>query len=716
MHFKSKIKHLFLYLILLGLISCSQDNTSFLGRGYHNTTAHYNAYYLAREKMKEVDLTIKTSQKDDYSKVLDVVTPITKETKGSVNANLEYIIKKAALPIKRHRNSKWVDDSYILVGKSRFYGGDYQLAIETFKYVNAKSEEPDSKHKALNLLMRTFIDSGSMDNATAVFDYLKKQKLNKENKRDFYLTQAYFLSKTERYKEMLPYLLEAVPSIKIKEDKARIYFVIAQIFQLLGNEKEAYKNYYSALRNNPPYELSFYTKLNLAQVTEVTEEKDRKRITKFFKKLLKDQKNLEYRDRIYYEMGQFELKQNNYDKGIALFEKSLRVNGNTKNQKGRTFLRLGRIYYENLKKYELASAYYDSTVTVWDQKDKDFKAISARQKVLKDFVVQIRIVQKEDSLQKLAKMDSTALNKFIDNLVAQEEKRLMDERKKQEKLERDAERAAEQLNSASNPFALNQKDPTEMPTAGGGGNKLWYFYNTSAVNSGKSDFIKRWGKRPLEDNWRRSNKEVPLAFNDQNEQRALSKDSSAAETRLATAAAGKKKAKNDTIKVDRKGYLEEIPFTEEQFLESKKKWDKAMYNLGKIYEQKLEEQDNAIKTFEELLERSPNNENVAEVLYFLYLIYQERKDPKEEFYKNKVLTEHPNSLYAKIIRNPNYLADSKIINHQIDLIYREAYESYNSEMDSGEEGDEEEGEEEEMIRRHHPATGGGRRRLTSRTW
>ena len=36
----------------------------------------------------------------------------------------------------------------------------------------------------------------------------------------------------------------------------------------------------------------------------------------------------------------------------------------------------------------------------------------------------------------------------------------------------------------------------------------WYFYNPSTLSFGLSEFRKKWGKRKLEDDWRRSDKGV----------------------------------------------------------------------------------------------------------------------------------------------------------------------------------------------------------------
>ena len=382
-----RFKVCYAFILFLGGIifisGCSQDNYSLVNRAYHNTTAHYNAYFLAGEKMKEVDEQIWQANVDDYNKVLKIYPTIDAALKTTIAPGLEEVIKKAALPVTKHKNSNWVDDSYILIGKSRLYQDEFDLALETFKFVNTKGADINARHAALIYLMRTFIVTKDFEHANAVFDYLKKEKLSKENSSNFYITRAHQYAVLEDYKKAEPYLTLAVKDVAKKDFKARIHFIIAQINQLYGNNQEAVVNYNFVLKNNPSYELSFYTKLYRTQVTEFKDQDDKKRIENYFKKLLKDKKNTEYKDKIYYEMGMFQLKQKNIQPAVAFFKKSLIEKSINKYQKATTYLRLGKTYYEELRDYENAKLYYDSTVAVWDPKDKEFRIIAQRQKILK---------------------------------------------------------------------------------------------------------------------------------------------------------------------------------------------------------------------------------------------------------------------------------------------------------------------------------------------
>ncbi len=303
---------IFITLFGLSLFCCSPEKNNFVSKIYNNTTAHYNAYFIAKSQLDEVKAAIEKSNKNNFNKILNVFSAIDSSTIKSEQPQLEDCIKKASIAIQRHPNSKWVDDCYILIGKARYYLGDFPDAIETFKYVNTKSKDDNARHDALIALMRTFIDDNQDNNALAVSDYLNREKLNFENRKMLGLTRAYYYQKHQDYDNVVKYLVDVAPYLKKKENSDRINFIIGQIYQLKGFDAEAYNYYSQCLHSNPSFEMSFYSKLNMAEVTQLTEKQDVKKVRKYFKRLLHDQKNVDFKDKIYYEMGNFEMKENNH--------------------------------------------------------------------------------------------------------------------------------------------------------------------------------------------------------------------------------------------------------------------------------------------------------------------------------------------------------------------------------------------------------------------
>ncbi len=632
------------------LASCSADRKNILSKTYHNTTARYNAYFYAKERIEEIEGIVENNYDNDYNDVLNIYPNIDSVLASTYQTQIEDCIQKASLAIQRHKNSKWVDDSYILIGRARFYDVDYVNAIKTYKFVNTESEDDDARHLALVHLMRTFTDAQEYNNAVAVSDYLKKEKLSKDNLKLLYINRAYYYQVREDYDNMVQNLVKAAPMLKKKDGKGRLYFIIGQIYQMLGFDAEAFNYYKKCISSNPAYELDFYARLYMAQVTELGRSSDVKAARRLFQKLLKDKKNKEFKDKIYYEMAEFELKRNNLGEAIDYYESSIESSINNNRQKGQSYHKLGIIYFDSLRQYETAKAYYDSATTALPKDFDEYASIKERQEILADFVTQINTIYLQDSLLALANLDTAQLRSKIEGIIAEEEAKRKAE---EEKAERKASRARQnQINDAG---GINESTS-------------WYFGNPSAVALGQNEFKRIWGDRPLEDNWRRSSKEGFQDFDNNLEDPTVANETSSDSGEISAQEA------NGANSAD--ALMAQVPSTEEAKEAAREKIEIALYKLGNIYNFKLNEEENAINTFESLLERFPTSEYEAEVLYQLYLINKALGNDIFENYKNRLIAKYPNTTYAKLISNPNYTEESTEANEQQKKTYKIAYEYF----------------------------------------
>ncbi len=609
--------------------------------------------------MDEVESSIEKNNKNNYNNILNIFSPVDSATIKSEKPQLEDCIKKASIAIQRHPDSKWVDDCFILIGKARYYMGDFVNAIQTFKYVNTKSKDNYARHVALINLMRTFIDHKEDNNATAVSDYLSKEKLNFENRKKLSLTRAYYYQVHQDYDNMVKYLVEAAPYLKKKDNKDRILFIIAQIYQLKGFDAEAYNYYIQCLHSNPSFELSFYSKLYMAEVTQLTEKQDIKKVRKYFRTLLHDKKNADFKDKIYYEMGNFEKKQDNIDQAIKYYKLSIQNNINNARQRGYSYLKLGEIYFDQYKKYELAKEYYDSVVNVLPKDDKLYSQVSDRQVILADFVTQINTIHDQDSLLALSNMDTSALNRLIDQVIDEQNKKAAEEEKKNL-------RAKQQQNTLAQ-TNIYQAFNDKTQTTGSASGSTWYFYNLNAVSMGQNEFKRIWGDRKLEDHWRRSNKETTSRFNE--EQENVTSKSNKEEVAEDTGSKSNNTKKSEMMAT--------IPFSADAKKAALEKVEQAYYNLGNIYNFKLDEKKNATQAFETLLSRFPDSQNEAEVRYLLYLIYGDLNQPgMKQAYADTLLNKYPNSIFSKLVRNPNYREESNVASEKLKTYYSKAFQLY----------------------------------------
>ena len=634
-----------------------------MSKAYHNTTARYNGYFLAREKLEAVEKSIQDQTVYNYNQVLPIFPPLDSATFKAHAADLEDVVKKASFPIQWHQNSKWVDDSYLLIGKVRFYELNFPDAAKTFRYVNSTGKDRHVKHEALVWLMRAFMKMGEMDNAQQVSEFLRKERLNKDNARELYLARAQYHLLQNDTATVIENLTLSLPNFDKKDDQSRVRFSLARLHQEQGQNQEAYKHYSRILRRNPPYDLGFFSRLYLGQVSELSDAQDLDRMAGYYQKMLKDDKNAEYRDKILYEMAVFEQRQQNYDKALEYLNESLKTPGSLPNQKAYSYLQAGRIYFEHLNKYDLAQAYYDSAVQVYPQQAPEYEAVVERRNVLADFAKQYTIIQTQDSLQRLAQMSEADRLTFVQNLVQREEELRQQEqaRLQQQEQQKKDRRSQEPQNNST----LGNRNNTAF-ASNGGNTGVFYFDNPAAMATARSEFVRRWGDRPLQDNWRlRSRGETT----GQEEAVALEQPTEvAAET--AESVAARLQAQVET-------YLQNIPATTLAIQQSEKMVEDALFRLANIYNQKLHDPARATAVFEQLLKRFPHSEHAAETSYSLYLIYgRTGNEELKNSYYNKIKQQFPGTTYAMLVDDPNFLSKNAQDNLKAHALYDSAFTSY----------------------------------------
>lgn len=654
---KGLFGHILLVILAIVLGACSSEKDTWTSKAYHNTTSHFNGYYYARDEIRKIEKTLWSSLNDDYGKILRLYPKIDSTLAQGYDKEVQEAIKMASLAIQRHPNSKWVDDSYILVGKARLYSLDWGNAIQTLKYVNTKSKDPNAKQQAIIQLVRTFTEHNEYNNAQAAIDFVQKEELNKTNKKNLLLEKAYYYQEQGDYDNMVRNLTEATPLLKGKDRPGRIYFIIGQVYQKLGFESEAYNYYRRCLATNPEYEVDFYARLYLAQVTEISRSKSVNAALKSFRKLLKDSKNKEFKDKIYYEMGLFELKQKNLAEAITNFNKSIRE-GTNKRIDGEAYLRLGEIYYDTLRKYELSQAYYDSAITALPTDYEGYAAIKARQEILDDFITNLNTIKWQDSLLLLSNLDSLGLRAKIDSVFKAKE--LLTASKAGKKKRKQSNRV-EIVSNTNNVFTNGEGSPTEETTD-------WYFGNPSALALGQTEFRRIWGDITLEDNWRRSLRSSATS--------TVSRNTTGGDILKPDQEMKSDVAAADPVDTEFKRINSQIPRTEEQKKETLKKIEDAYFNLGDIYYFKLLENDNAVASYHQLLERFPESLYEPEVLYKLYLIFKESDPKQSESFASQLKTKYPNSTFSKILVNPDYLKESSQVTEKQKALYKTAYDNF----------------------------------------
>jgi len=652
-------------LVLAVLASCSTKKNKWANRTFHNITSRFNGYFNGNETNKEVELMLRTAHIDNYYKIIPVFQTGTLEDSKTVIPLTDKAIKKASVVISRHsmmirgkEYCNYIDDSYLLIGKSMFYKRDYYASLEMFAYVARNPVKNNKKdpiqHLANIWLCRTYSELGMYSDARLALDRsLNDKTLPKNVEGAVYSALLDYYLKQNKYTEALETVQKAVKATKKKKRRTRLLFIQGQLYQKEGKLMEASNSYDEVLKSNPSYEMAFYAQINKARCFD-SENKNSREVRELLTRMLNDPKNFEFSDQIHYVLGELEQKEGFEDKAIDQYKTSVRVSTTNTNQKGMSHLAIAEIFFKN-REYRPSAAYYDSAITSLNKDYPNYKLIEIKKKSLDELIARYLIIERYDSLLRMSRLSPEELDKAVMALIAKEE----------EAIKKQKEKETLDLIIANTSGAGNQG--TQGGQQVGAGNGLWYFYNPSTKGFGFSEFRKIWGDRKLEDNWRRKNKETILP---QLEEKIDS-------TKLDPTGKPIVMTREDSIAAARKRLMANLPKDDEQKQAFADSVMEAFYDIGLIYKERLKDNLAAAETYEEFLQKYPNSKNESTIFYQLYRIYLVLPDaPKAEKYKSLILSKYPDSDYALLISDPESFKKENLSQDAANKFYAETYRLY----------------------------------------
>jgi len=648
------------------LFGCSTQKNTWLNRNYHSISAKYNGYFNARESYRDGLRRLSDQHQDNFDNVLSIFRYGNEAQAGGISNFMDVAYQKASLVIRRHsmfirgeEHNRWIDDSYYLIARSHFFKRDYNLANLTFEYI-IRQYDTDIAYDSKVWIAKAYNQTERFDQARQMLDNVQRDLeqglLSAEGKRLFYLAYADHYARQEQYAAAIPQLQKGIAATKNNRERTRLTYILGQHYQYSGDYGNAQRTYARVLKMNPTFDMAFQARISMAMAYDPASG-DSNFIRSELNSMLRDAKNQAYQDRIYYALAQLAMRENKEEDAVDNYIKSTEVSSGNNMQKGLSFLRLGEIFFER-PDYLKASIYYDSTVTFLPSTFDGIEKIGTRKVMLSDLARNIRIVEREDSLQRLAAMTPAERNAIIDNIIA--------ELREQEQREREAERDRMRTMQAMQ----QQRRPGDVQDAS------WYFYNPTAMSFGRTEFLSRFGERPLEDLWRISNKQT-MAFGFDGGEEGMEEGEEGEEGSA----------------LDRSNYLRNIPTTPEQMVESNNRIAQALFNMGVIFKDRFNDPVNAISSFESLVTRYPENENKLRAYYFLYNLNRSVSDmSRAELYKNRLIAEFPDSDFARILGDPNYLQTVRQRQSLANQLYEQSYSAfvagnYNGVIANGERAD-----------------------------
>ena len=679
------------------LASCSTEKNTSRSRWWHSFNARYNTYYNGSVAYIDASLEKENGNKDNFTEMIPMYTVGNKKSRELGKANYDKAIEKCEKAIKLHsitkrpewtksrrkteRDIEWLSrkeynpflwKAWMLMGRSQFYQGAFDEAASTFSYMcRLYATQPAIYGRARAWLAKSYIEQDWLYDAEDVIRNMQRDSIHWRAQKEWDFTYADYYIHTGDYDKAIPYLKKSIDHEMRKKQKARLCFLLGQLYAATGKNAEAYKAFKSVVRKNPPYELEFNARIAM---TEVMGASQAKKMVGKLKRMAASDKNKDYLDQVYYAIGNIYLAQKDTMKAISNYEKGNKKATRSGIEKGVLLLKLGDLYWQQ-EKFSDAQRCYGEAIGLLDKDRKDYEQLSARSKVLDELVPYTDAIHLQDSLQALAKMSEKDRNAAIDRVIAElkrlekEQKRLEDEKNAQQTMQR---------NGAMGNRNNTNRNNTAQTLQNNRQNAVWYFYNAMAVQQGKQAFEKLWGKRENTDNWQRVNKTVVGNLNgDADIELTEEQKDSIAKAELAQDSLEQLKdsAQNDPHK--REYYLAQIPFTEDQVATSNLAIMDGLYNSGVIFKDKLDNLDLSKKQFTRLETQYPDFEQKADMYYHLFLLYSRLgQHDVAAGYVEKLKAEYPDNQWTILLTDPYFKENAQFGVHIEDSLYAATYEAF----------------------------------------
>ena len=682
--------------LAVAVASCSTKKNTAASRNYQAFITRYNVYFNGDQHYKETLKEMERAYEDDYSRELFMhpaeaySDPKAPQPSGSFTRSIEKAQKAIQLHsikkrpkrkpghskdpeykkwLKRDEYNPFLHNAWMLMGKSQYFNGDFLGAASTFYYI-AKHFTwlPNTVTEAKLWQARSYCAMDWLFEAETLLTRIKQEEMTSRRIKElYYFTFADFYVRSRDYAKAIPMLKEAVGYARGPQ-KTRLNFLLGQLYGAEGDNVAAYEAYKKAgASSGASYRTKFNARIKQSEVfqgADITPE------VKALKRMTRYDRNKEYLDQIYYAIGNLYLSRRDTANAIANYVLAAEKSTRSGIDKAISQVTLGGLYFDR-HRYDLAQPCYAEAVPLLPDNYPDIATIKRRSDVLDELAVYSQNVTLNDSLLRLSAMPEEQRLAVIDKIIS--------DLKKKEKEEADAakreEYLAQQESAGSNLNTSGAQAPSSFTL---NADKSWYFYNTATRNAGRTDFQKRWGSRKLENDWRRRNKASfsldDFGSGDEDEDDEHDGDDGGEES---SENVDEKEASKANDPHYREYYLKQIPMTDVEKTTAEDVIREGLYNSGLILKDKLEDFGAAHGEWQRLMTRYPENVYRLDIYYNEYMMNIRLDRPVEaERYRQLILSEFPESKYAKAMADPRYIDNLRNMYARQESLYEQAYADY----------------------------------------
>ena len=610
-----KVTSLVIIILFLG---CSTQKNKTLNKRYHSTVSTFNVLFNGNESIKEGKESFLKSYKEDFWEILPV-EPIESTKKiitvdGLENKNFLKAEEKAAKAIQKHSmlingvqyNPK-TQEAYLMLGKARYLDQRYVQAIDAFNQVYKLNIDNQAWKESVIWKARSNI---RLEQELVAVELLQELLKNKKNsieivaKANSVLSMAYL--KLNKTSEALKTLEFAQRNSEDKNHKARLLYIKGQLYEKQNETDSAKTTFNKILNFKRKISRNIFINAKVRTLLYSSSSESEKE----FLKLIKNEENKPYLDKIYYNYSKLLFSNDSVAMAKNFLNLSIKENPSDKKLKSKAYIKFSELNFNDTN-FLTAGRYLDSTLQVLDKKSKEFWFYERQKKGIQKVVDLEENLIFYDSLIRISSYNKKKLDKILKSISLENK----------------------QQSEKSNPIKARQ-DVAFKKTD-------FYFYNDKIVTLGIESFKTVWGNRERNTYWRSEKSILKKNISSNN----ISSEENASEVI----------SENETQFL---ALYKDIPFSEFQKDSLNNLMDLSKLELAELYVFKYKNYKLAETVLIQYLSKDLNSNRATKAKYLLYKLYKIQNNEKYIEIKKDIIASDSLSRFAKILlKDPNILMD-----------------------------------------------------------
>lgn len=629
-------KTLLFFGLVLMVAACSTKKNGAINRAYHSTTSKFNPLFNGQEALRYGTMDITQKYDDNYWVRLSVDPYQLPDAFSEIDAKNEFFVRaqnKAALTVQKHsmridgeEYNKQISKAYLLFGKSRYFNGNYLQAVEAFTYLIKNMGDSKEAIEAELWRAKSYLEMGQ--EARAVREFTNITQSGNLTPKQYAIAQSALadaLLKEKKDSLATKPLMRALATEKSAVKRGRYAYLLGQLYEDLAYPDSAIVAYQQVLDLNRRIPRELWIHARLAQLK--TNQPNDENTLRAYNKLLRSDEDRRFRDKIHYFYGAYLLKGQDTLNGEKELKASLKTNTQDRYLKSLIYEQLASNRIDQVA-FISAGAYLDSTLQNLDDSSRRYRKLKRKLGKLNDIISYEKAIVETDSLLHLMNMSVEEQNQVVDNYIVQ----LKESAAKAEKLAKLQDIGATLLTGK------------------------FYFYNSRQVENGKRDFQRNWGAIELADNWKYN----ATAYSPLVETTSVEEDTES----------------DENPAYNPQTYLAQIP-PPEAADSIRELQQEAYFQAGLAYKEQFGIAKTAINRFKSLLSANPEERYIPPSLYHLFKLHANNISAQRT-YGNQIIQNYPESDYAKMIQNPEALAQTieqnqSVLSHAKELLAVQDY-------------------------------------------